>query len=59
MRISWCLKGLTGMDQLLLPIKTSEKEKGRKKRIKTHRPLLKATAERHQHLGNCSLCGNR
>lgn len=34
---SWCLKGLAGMDQLFLPIKTSEREKARKKRVKTHR----------------------
>lgn len=32
----WCLKGLAAVDQLFLPIKTSENEKARKKRVKTH-----------------------
>lgn len=40
--MSWCLKGLAGMDQLFLPIKISEKEKGRKKWIKTHRLSTKS-----------------
>lgn len=31
------MKGLAGMDQLFFPIKTSEKEKARKQRVKTHR----------------------
>lgn len=33
--MSWYLKGLAGMNQLFLFIKTSEKEKARKKKVKT------------------------
>lgn len=48
--MSWCLKGLAGMDQLFLPIKNSEKEKARAKRVKTHRLSTKS------HYSSCMDC---
>lgn len=50
-----------GMNQLFLPVKTSENEKARKKGVKTHRLFTKShcsscrDCRRNGHLGTCSL----